>query len=200
MTVHPFRNPADSARFGGEEEVIQSHPLLPDARPPRFRQAVVWDLDGVVERPVNQKAANYRVSFVGLSPAWNLRAREMAMIWLNPRHPAVMEAGIHLKPDPSEPRTVALRAGTLRALAAWARDQGLPEDLHRWDREDFPATSITRPIGSSSAASTNTSWSSRHCTGSGLCSPAAGWPPTHGRIDPPPTSSACATRANSPLR
>ncbi|APE37172.1 hypothetical protein BOX37_28220 [Nocardia mangyaensis] len=137
MTLHPFRTPADSARFGGDEEVIQSHPLLPNAQPPRFGQADVWDLNDVVERPVNQKAANYRVSFVSLSPAWNLRAREMALIWLNPRHPAVVAAGIHLNPDPREPRTVTLRAGTLRALAAWATDQGLPDDLHRWDREDF---------------------------------------------------------------
>ncbi|MGW4241179.1 hypothetical protein [Nocardia sp. NPDC004722] len=137
MTLDPTRKPADSARFGGDEEVIQSHPLLPHAQPPRFRQADVWDLNGVVERPVNQNAANYRVRFVGLSPAWNLRAREMAMIWLNPRHPAVVEVGIHLKPDPCEPRTVALRAGNLRALAAWATAQGLPDDLRRWDREDF---------------------------------------------------------------
>jgi hypothetical protein len=73
-----------SARFGEDEKVVQSHPLLPGARPPRIGRTDLWDLNDVVERPVNQNAAN-RVIFAGLTPAWNLRAREMAMVWLNSR-------------------------------------------------------------------------------------------------------------------
>jgi hypothetical protein len=129
--------PAAHSAFRDDEPVVQSHPLLPGAQPPVFGQSEQWNLNGVVERPVNQYAANYRVSFAGLSPAWNLRVRETAMVWLNPRHPAVLAAGIHLKPQPREPRTVTLRAGTLRTLAAWAETQRLPEDLSRWDIEDF---------------------------------------------------------------
>ena len=128
--------PAARSVFRDDEPVVQSHPLLP-AQPPLFGHTDHWDLNGVVERPVNQYAANYRVSFAGQSPAWNLRIREMAMIWLNPRHPAVLAAGVHLKPQPREPRTVTLRAGTLRALAAWAQTQRLPEELSRWDVEDL---------------------------------------------------------------
>lgn len=129
--------PAARSVFRADEPVIQSHPLLPGAQPPRFGDAGRWDLNGVVERPVNQYATNYRVFFDGLTPAWNLRVREMAMIWLNPRHPAVLAAGVHLRPQPREPRTVTLRAGTFRTFAAWATAQQLPDDLGLWDVEDF---------------------------------------------------------------
>lgn len=129
--------PASRSVFRDDEPVAQSHPLLPDARPPRFGHCEHWNLDGVIERPVNQSPVNYRVSFKGLSPIWNLRAREMAMIWLNPRHPAVLAAGVHLHPQPREPRTVASRAGTLRTFAVWAQAANLPDDLTRWDVEDF---------------------------------------------------------------
>jgi hypothetical protein len=123
--------------FGDHEPVVQSHPLLPDARPPQFGRVDIWDLNGVVERPVNQYSANYRIVLAGLNPTWNLRAREMAMVWLNPRHPAVLAVGVHLKPQPREPRTVVSRVGTLRSLAAWAAEQQLPDDLAGWDVEDF---------------------------------------------------------------
>ena len=81
MTNHPLRESTGSARFGEDEKVVQSHPLLPGAR---IGRTDLWDLNDVVERPVNQNAAN-RVIFAGLTPAWNLRAREMAMVWLNSR-------------------------------------------------------------------------------------------------------------------
>lgn len=123
--------------FADDEPVVQTHPLMPEAIPPRFGVTDVWDLNGVVERPVNQPTTNYRVLFTGLTPIWNLRARELVMIWLNPHHPAVLAAGVHLKPDPREPRTVALRARMLHALATWAAAQGLPDDVSAWAREDF---------------------------------------------------------------
>ena len=84
MTNHPLRESTGSARFGEDEKVVQSHPLLPGARPPRIDRTDLWDLNDVVERPVNQNAANCRVIFAGLTPAWNLRAREIAVVWLNP--------------------------------------------------------------------------------------------------------------------
>ncbi|MDE1674879.1 hypothetical protein [Nocardia gipuzkoensis] len=158
MSLHPLRHQGASARFSGDEAVIQSHPLLPDSTPPQFGDTDIWDLNGVVERPANQSAANYRVLFTGLAPIWNLRAREMAMVWLSPRHPAVLAGGLHLKPAPKEPRTVTLRAGTLGALAAWATAQGLPEDLSQWGGRNSTATSPTRTGVSSPAVSTNTSW------------------------------------------
>ncbi|MBA8931818.1 hypothetical protein BC739_009077 [Kutzneria viridogrisea] len=138
--------------FADDEPVVQTHPMLPDASPPRFRATGIWDLNSVVERPVNQPTTNYRISFAGLNPAWNLRARELAMTWLNPRHPAVLAAGLHLKPDPREPRTVTSRVGILRALAKWAAEQDLPDDLSAWERDDFHryirSRAETRAIGS----------------------------------------------------
>jgi hypothetical protein len=61
--------PAARSAFRDDEPVVQSHPLLPGAQPPAFGQTEQWNLNGVVERPVNQPTANYRVSFAGLSPA-----------------------------------------------------------------------------------------------------------------------------------
>ncbi len=66
VSRHPLRPPGASARFGDDEAVIQPHPLPPDATPPRFGDTGIWDLNGVVERPANQSAANYRVLFTGL--------------------------------------------------------------------------------------------------------------------------------------
>src|SRR6185312_15968100 len=68
MTNHPVRESTGSARFGEDEKVVQSHPLLPGARPPRIGRTDLWDLNDVVERPVNQNAANCRVIFAGLTP------------------------------------------------------------------------------------------------------------------------------------
>ena len=84
MTNHPLRESTGSARFGEDEKVVQSHPLLPGAQPPRIGRTDLWDLNDVVKRPVNQNPPNCRVIFAGRTPAWNLRARELAVVWLNP--------------------------------------------------------------------------------------------------------------------
>jgi hypothetical protein len=40
MTNHPVRESTGSARFGEDEKVVQSHPLLPGARPPRIVEPI----------------------------------------------------------------------------------------------------------------------------------------------------------------
>jgi hypothetical protein len=52
--------------FAADEPVVQTHPMLPDASPPRFGATDIWNLNSAVERPVNQPTTNYRISFAGL--------------------------------------------------------------------------------------------------------------------------------------
>ncbi|MFD6968205.1 hypothetical protein [Streptomyces sp. NPDC059949] len=64
-------------------------------------------------------------------------ARELAMVWFNPRHPAVLSRGLHLPAAPLSPVTVAQRIGHLRAMAAFGASQGLPASLDNWTDDDF---------------------------------------------------------------
>jgi hypothetical protein len=62
-------------------------------------------------------------------PSWNLLAREVSMILLNPRHPAVVAAGLSLKPAPANPATVIAELSHLRRIARWATANGMPCNL-----------------------------------------------------------------------
>ncbi|MET8621040.1 hypothetical protein [Streptomyces albidoflavus] len=129
--------PTPRSVFRDDEPVLQSHSLLDDARPPRFGERICWDLNGVIRKPVNQSPANMRMNFHALSPGWNLTARELTMIWFNPRHPKVLAHGIHLKADPRAPNTVRQRLSILREIAAFGLAQGLGDDPALWDSEAF---------------------------------------------------------------
>ena len=100
-------NDLPSGVFKAHEPVIGSHPLLAGARAPLFGNAVEWNLNGVIHRPANLPASAWTVVFSDelAEPSWNLLAREMSMIMFNPRHPAVIAAGVSLKPaPPTRPR------------------------------------------------------------------------------------------------
>ncbi|MFF5841339.1 integrase [Streptomyces massasporeus] len=120
------------AAFRADEPVLTSRSLLPGAASPFFGQRDQWDLNGILKRPANLHPAEWKLKFDGFTGPWHLRARELAMISLNPRHPKVMAAGIPTPRRPADPRTAIKRVGTLRALAAWAAERGLPEDLGAW--------------------------------------------------------------------
>lgn len=126
-----------SAFYRDDEPVIQTHPMLPGAVPPRFGDTTRWDLNGVVHKAPNHPPATVRVLFHDLHPVWNLMARELAMLWFNPHHPTIRAAGVHLRSDPLSPMTVTQRIAQLRPLAAYARDQRLPVDLRCWTDELF---------------------------------------------------------------
>jgi len=97
----------------------------------------------VVKRPVNQNPPNCRVIFAGRTPAWNLRAREIAVVWLNP--PSWRSASaLHPIRVNREP---ALRAGTLARAGAVSAGRAAP-NMNNQDR--IPTTKsydskITRP-------------------------------------------------------
>ncbi|MFF9714658.1 integrase [Streptomyces sp. NPDC014603] len=120
------------AAFHADEPVLTSRSLLPGAVSPLFGQCDQWDLNGVLRRPANVHPAEWKLKFDAFPGPWHLRARELAMIALSPRHPKVMAAGIFAPRRPVDPRTAIRRLGPLRALASWAAERGLPEDLGAW--------------------------------------------------------------------
>jgi hypothetical protein len=128
-----------STVFDTREPVIQSHPLLPNATAPKFGDTTTWDLNGVIRRPANLPRAAWKLCFTGelTDPVWNLLARELSMIRLNPRHPALAAAGQSLKPAPAHPTTVIAELSRLRGLARLAATGGLASDLATWRHEDL---------------------------------------------------------------
>ncbi|KOU51515.1 hypothetical protein ADK56_09785 [Streptomyces sp. MMG1522] len=125
-------NPLAGAAFRPDEPVLVSHTLLPDAVSPVFGQSEEWNLNGVLRRPANLHQADWKLKFDAFTGIWNLRARELAMVLLNPRHPHVLATGILTRRRPLTPQTAIRRLGPLRALVAWAGERGLPQDLGAW--------------------------------------------------------------------
>jgi len=151
-------SPQPSSVFDAFEPVIGSHPLLTDARVPRFGDTEEWNLN-VVRRPARLWAAAWTLMFSHelAEPSWNLLARELSMIMLNPRHRAVIAAGLSLKPEPANPSTVISELSHLRRLASWATANDLPPRLEHWQdnelrrfirdlREQLSASSIRHYI------------------------------------------------------
>lgn len=128
---------AGSSIFRDDERVIQAHPTLNGATPPLFGNTECWDLNGVLRCPANFRATGMRIWFRNLDPDLNLTARELAMIWLNPRHPNVLSRGLHLAVTPLAAVTVSQRIGHFRALAQYGADRNLPSTLAAWSDDDF---------------------------------------------------------------
>jgi integrase len=135
----PRPRPSSSTVFDEDEPVIQSHPLLPEAQPPRFGDTGAWNLNGVIARPARLYSAGWTLVFSQelTRPPWNLLAREVSMVLLNPRHPAVTGSGMSLKPTPAHPSTVIGTLSNLRRLARWASEEGAPAALGAWQDDDL---------------------------------------------------------------
>jgi hypothetical protein len=153
-------DPQPSSIFHATEPVIGTHPLLPDAQVPVFGDTAEWNLNGVIRRPAQLWAAGWKLVFSHelVEPTWNLLARELSMVMLNPRHPAVIAAGLSLKPRPANPSTVINELSHLRRLASWAQANQLAPQLETWQdndlrhlirdlRDQLSASSIRRYIG-----------------------------------------------------
>ncbi|OAH13499.1 hypothetical protein [Streptomyces jeddahensis] len=126
-----------SSVFADDEPVLQSLPLLAGASSPTFGESTCWDFNGVLRRPASHLTGQWRLPFTDLSLGQNLLARELAMIEFNPRHPAVLTAGVHLPPTPRKVPTQRARGQVLRALAAFGATEDLPDDFGHWSVEDF---------------------------------------------------------------
>ncbi|WP_405797300.1 integrase [Streptomyces longwoodensis] len=140
LTLPQQRRPS---LFRDDEPVAQGRPLLPEAREPgacipRFGDTVLWDFNGVLKRPANVAASDWKIHFsLELEdPYWNLLARELMMITFNQGHPAVLKGGVVLK-GVTSPRSLAHVASHLRTLARWARKTGLAAHPDGWTVEDL---------------------------------------------------------------
>ena len=133
-TVRP-----NQQHFHAQESVIQSHPLLAEGPVPQFGDTEQWNLNGVVRRPARLPACAWTLVFSRelAEPSWNLLAREVSMIMLNPRHPSVTAAGISLKPAPAHPTTVIGELSHLRQLSRFAEASGLPPHPSAWCDSDL---------------------------------------------------------------
>ena len=145
--------PVPSAVFAPGEPVLQSHPLLDTVKVPRFGDTDTWPMSAV-RKPANLPWGNWRLNLHFLEPVWNLRMREVAMAMLNPEHPAVVAAGLHLG-EPADPRTVCGLSYRMNALAVWARDNGLPAELTDWQPDDVKAFIGERQNETSAASVAN---------------------------------------------
>ncbi|MCK8642364.1 hypothetical protein [Mycobacterium colombiense] len=132
-------NPRLSSVFDDQESVMQSHPLLAEVPVPQFGDTEEWNLNGVVRRPARLPACAWTLAFSHelAEPPWNLLAREVSMIMLNPRHPSVTAAGLSLKPAPAHPTTVIGELSQLRQLVRLAEANGLPPHLMSWHDNDL---------------------------------------------------------------
>ena len=127
-----------SVVFDDNEPAIQTHPRVSEIGGPVFGDRAIWDFNGVVGRPANKCPGNWRINFTGVleDPGWNLLARELSMILLNPRHPAVTSRGLSLRPRPAHPTTVIGQISRVRRLAAWADSHGLTAEFPTWAEND----------------------------------------------------------------
>ncbi|MCQ4081954.1 integrase [Streptomyces sp. RB6PN25] len=124
--------------FADDELVLQSHPLIDGVEVPLFGRMDMWPLVAT-RKPANVAVSAWCAPFTGLEGVWNLRAREVAMVLLNPRHPAVLAAGINRKARPASVSTVFNAMFLLRHLASWAAGRGLSADLAEWQDDDVRA-------------------------------------------------------------
>ena len=145
--------PLTSTLFGHDEPVLQSHPLLDGVEIPRFGDTDVWPMNAV-RKPANLPWGNWRLNLNFLEPVWNLRTREIAMAMLNPEHPGVLAAGLHLG-RPADPRTVCGLGYRIQALADWAKTNGLPTALTDWQSDDVKAFIAQRRSDSCAASAAN---------------------------------------------
>ncbi|MEU0482830.1 hypothetical protein ABZ260_27050 [Streptosporangium sp. NPDC006013] len=130
--------PLTSAVFADDEPVLQSHPLVDGVAVPVFADALSWSLEAT-RKPANLPPSHWRIQFANFDAIWGLRAREIAMALLNPEHPTVVAAKLHLDPQPAQVTTVRGHVHRLTMLARWAAERGLSHDLRAWHRDEARA-------------------------------------------------------------
>ncbi|AQS69655.1 hypothetical protein [Streptomyces pactum] len=125
--------------FRVDEPVVQGRPLLKSARVPLFGDTGIWDFNGVIRRPANENVGTWRMRFSGklADPYWNLLAREMLMILMNPTHEAVLKAGISVGSEGAEVASVSNNMSYMRGLLDWAEENDLPRYSDQWTAVDL---------------------------------------------------------------
>jgi integrase len=120
-----------SDHWNDNEPVLQGHHLENDHPVPVFGTRDRWDLRALGWNPAMGRSS-VAIRFTGFdAPAWNLRARELAMALLNPTHSALRSRLIYRTNVPNHPKTVGMKINGLRRFVEWFAqtlpDRGLDE-------------------------------------------------------------------------
>ncbi len=142
--ILPRPAPRTQSLFRPDEPIVQGRALLPDARKegarlPRFGDTGVLDFNGVVAKPANRNPSWWRIRLSGAlaEPHWNLLAREVVMILVNPQHEQLQTHGLHLGFAAWDIGSINLNMACLRGLIDWARREGLDGDPAYWSTADL---------------------------------------------------------------
>lgn len=135
--VEPLETPPSEASdtFSDRSRVVPADRWVTAARIPRFGDQEEWQLVGM-GRPANQGSYWGRLNFSGLSPSFNLLAREVAMCMLNPRHSNLRQRRLSFSKKPASPSTVQRIIPYVHFLQKHQVAAGLPARLEEWDIDD----------------------------------------------------------------
>lgn len=120
-----------SRLFADDMEVCAQSLWQGSGRIPRFGDTLEWDLTDF-GRPANRFRDWGLMRLSGLSPSFNLLARELAFCMLNPTHPVLRKDGVFLPNKPNSPDTVCRMVKHIRFLQAYQEHEGLPANLGEW--------------------------------------------------------------------
>jgi integrase len=122
----------ESQLFDVEEDIFGSHPIVaPSYGIPKFGDAEKWQLAAAGVAP-NLSLSNATLNFKRFTGVWNLRARELAMIMLNPNHPQLIPLGLGGRRVPKIRHVLATINGTLWSIYRWAIESDTPLELKNW--------------------------------------------------------------------
>lgn len=125
------RNPTTQL-FDDEEGIFGSHPIVaPSHGIPKFGDTEKWSLAAAGVAP-NLSLSNATINFNRFTGAWNLRARELTMIMLNPNHPQLVPLGLGGRRVPKIRYVLSTINGNLWSVYQWAMESGAPLDLKNW--------------------------------------------------------------------
>lgn len=119
-------HPVPGRRFQPTEPVFEG---LEEG--PKFGQDV-WNLRAAITaRSTNDRNLNLG----SIQPQYREDARELLMAKAQPLHPAVIAAGVVVRPEPAQPTQLLGIASRFSAMSAWAVGEGL-YSLSEWTQDD----------------------------------------------------------------
>lgn len=121
--------------FAEDELVLTENLRVGDGPAPKFGDLPRWDLIAAGLAP-NQPPHKAQLRFNDIPNEWRLTAKTLAMAMLQPTHPALRAAGIYRSNRPRKVKTIQMLISELKAFAAWASQQGMPNDLSQWTSPD----------------------------------------------------------------
>lgn len=128
---------SEQSIFDDREQVVQSQAIVNDnARIPVFGEIDTWDLRAI-GYPPNLSPGSARVSFTRFDGSWNLLARELSMILLNPHHPVLVARGLSGGRNPARASTLQKNIENhLHKIQTWALSTGRSEETSSWTPRD----------------------------------------------------------------